>query len=58
MREAVLLAVVAAAFAFGDFLMKRLDRFLEENRQAQEREAREAASRDPSDGTEQTTDHL
>lgn len=53
MRDAALLTAVAAAFAFGYFLMTRLDRFLEENRKAQEREARENNSPDPpaADGT-------
>ena len=52
MQEVGLLLAVAAAFAFGFFLMTRLDRFFEENRQAQEREAEENS---PSDkpGTEQ-----
>lgn len=36
MRDVLLLAVVAAAFACGWFLMKKLDRFLEEIRHAQE----------------------
>lgn len=36
MQDVLLLAAVAATFAFGWFLMGKLDRFLEENRHTQE----------------------
>lgn len=37
MRDMIFICIIAAVFVMGDFLMKRIDRFLEENNKDEEK---------------------